>query len=181
MLNKILHDNQLISLCYVSRSRIDEIKALEEVSDIAIFASSNNVQLSVTGGLLYTVAHFAQVLEGPQKQVEELMSKIEKDPRHYDVTTVDMRPIKRRKFPNWAMAYSGPSPFLDRHIKPLLSPFVTTTQGEELIDSLQERLLRFITGETAGEDAQPTPKLHLVGGAGPIETSPGQEDDRPLI
>lgn len=174
MTNDKLHYNKIISICYVSRSSLEESKALEEVSDIVIFASSNNAQLSVTGGLLYTGAHFAQVLEGPQEHVEELLSKIEKDRRHTDVTTVDMRPIKRRNFPSWAMAYSGPSPLLDRHIKPLLSPFVAPTQREELIASLQDKLLRFISAKTVDNNPQPTPKIHLVSGTDMIGGPPQQ-------
>jgi hypothetical protein len=181
MLHGNQNDTQIISICYVSRSSLEGSEALEAVSDIVIFASSNNAQLRVTGGLLYTGVHFAQVLEGPQKHVEELLSKIERDGRHTAVTVVDRRPIKRRKFPSWAMAYSGPSPFLDRHIKPLLSPFVTGAQREELINSLQGKLLGFITAKSADGDLQPTPTLHLVGDIQPIKASLRKKGSSPLM
>ena len=61
MLYDSLHESQLISLFYVSRSSLQESKAQEEVSNIVSFALSNNAGLSVTGALLYTGAHFAQV------------------------------------------------------------------------------------------------------------------------
>ena len=120
-------------------------------------------------------------LEGPQKGVAEVMSKIEKDTRTADATIVEIQQITKRKFPNWAMAYSGPSPFLDRHIKPLLSPFTSDGPREELIASLQEKLLRFITAKTADDDPRPPSKLHLVGGIEMIGVPPRQEDDRPLV
>lgn len=127
----------LSSLVYVSRSLLSLDGDAPSVGNIVVAAIARNRGLRVTGALVYTELHFAQVLEGPMAAVRELMRSIMDDDRHSDVTIVAKQRISTRTFGAWSMAYNGPSPFLDRHIKPLFRiPYDSSQQGD-----LAERLL----------------------------------------
>jgi hypothetical protein len=108
-----VHELGLVALLYVSRSSLNQEDTEEQLAQIVSTARRVNARLNVTGALLFTGAHFAQALEGPEQAVAELMTSIERDARHRDVTTIGLAPIRERKFGDWAMAYSGTSPYLD--------------------------------------------------------------------
>lgn len=114
-------------LIYVSESNIEESEADAVVAQMVANAQSRNAQLNVTGALIFTGTHFAQVLEGCKKAIDEVMASIQRDSRHSAVTVVDRSPISERQFPNWAMAYQGPSQFVSRHVARLIH----TTPGTE--------------------------------------------------
>lgn len=126
----------LLSVLYVSRSSLEPSLEEPEVANIVNTAVTRNAELQVTGALLFTGAHFAQVLEGPREAVAGLLTRIEADRRHRDFTTVHTCSVRKRMFSDWAMAYSGRSPFLDRHLKPLLSPLVERDARQELVSDL---------------------------------------------
>ena len=52
---------------------------------------------------------FAQVLEGPRRGVEDTFERIQRDPRHGDVTVLQCGPAESRGFANWSMAFVGQS------------------------------------------------------------------------
>lgn len=110
----------LSSLIYVSRSSLSLDGDAEATEVIVATSIARNSPLKVTGALVYTELSFAQVLEGPAAAIRELMRSISNDDRHGDVTIVAEQRVSTRTFGAWSMAYDGPSPFLDRHIKPLL-------------------------------------------------------------
>ena len=124
------------SLLYVSRSLLVLPEQAEEIQKIVEVARSRNARLDVTGALIFTEARFAQVLEGSTEAVEELMASIRRDPRHKDVEVVEVAEITSRRFPNWTMAYSGPSFYVDRHIKPLVNSGLETGPRGELASKL---------------------------------------------
>src|SRR4051794_24960505 len=129
------------SLLYVSRSLLRLPDEAGEVDRIVAVARRENERLRVTGALVFTQAHFAQVLEGDQASVETLMARIRRDPRHDRVTIVSAGERDTRLFPQWSMAYSGGSLYVDRHIKPLLAPAVEQATTERLAEQLV-RLMR---------------------------------------
>ena len=97
------------------------------VSRIVEQAQINNALSSLTGALIFTGQHFAQVLEGPQEAIHTVMAYIHTDKRHSNVVVVDETPITRRLFADWQMAYHGPSQFVSRHVTRLLH---ATSQSE---------------------------------------------------
>lgn len=137
-----LHELGIISLMYVSRSSLSLKGDYEVVDDIVRIALSRNAQLHVTGALIYTELHFAQVIEGPSSALGELMESIVTDKRHTDVTVVARHKISKRRFSAWSMAYKGPSPFLDRHVKPLVAAPNLARQGEEMVERLSNNIQR---------------------------------------
>ena len=108
------------SLLYVSRKMLTLTEEEPAIADIVAVARSRNATLGVTGALAATTDHFAQILEGPAAAVDELMDSIHRDVRHADVTVLRDVGITQRSFPDWSMAYSGPSTYVARHIAPLI-------------------------------------------------------------
>lgn len=109
------------SLLYVSKTLLQFPAGGAEVAKIVEGSLARNANLGVTGALISTGQHFAQVLEGKQAAVDELMASISTDPRHMKVKIIRVVEEDRR-FPDWALAYSGMAGVVDRHIAPLFSP-----------------------------------------------------------
>jgi hypothetical protein len=105
------------SLLYVSKSLVPAAAQADELQDIVEVARTQNERLSVTGALLYTEDHFAQILEGPAAAVADLMEQIARDPRHTDLKVIWTDAPDMRVFPEWSLAYSGPSRYVDRYIR----------------------------------------------------------------
>ena len=108
-------------LIYISESCIEEVDQQLCVSQIVATANKNNARLETTGALLFTGTHFAQVLEGPAEVVAALIAGISKDSRHKNVRIVDNSLTSTRRFPDWKMAYFGPSQFVSCHVVRLLN------------------------------------------------------------
>lgn len=64
-----------------------------------------NEQRAITGMLLFSGVHFAQVLEGPAPALAALMASIAADPRHREVRVLSRTAVTRRDFTGWSMAY----------------------------------------------------------------------------
>lgn len=112
---------------YVSESRLDPLNLDSGVSQIVGAAQTRNAELALTGALLFTGTHFAQILEGSAESIAQLMSSLHDDSRHANIVIVDRLPIEVRQFPDWKMAYFGPSQFVSRHVLRLLNQ---TTRSE---------------------------------------------------
>jgi hypothetical protein len=107
-------------LLFVSDACIKISDADAVASHIVTHAQIKNARLGVTGALIFTYRHFAQVLEGSPESLQILMASIYNDQRHDNIVIIDTLPITRRQFPDWQMAYQGPSSFVSRHVTRLL-------------------------------------------------------------
>lgn len=103
------------SLLYVSQrlATRDDITAIVEVS------RARNATLDVTGALVASQNWFAQILEGPERSIDALMTSICRDQRHRDVQILIHEDIEERQFPDWALAYNGSAQFVDGLIEVL--------------------------------------------------------------
>lgn len=110
----------LHSLIYVSRSKIVPDENDSTMDSIVAASRRHNPPLDVTGALVFTGTHFAQVIEGSPEAIDRLMNKISADHRHDRVDIVRRGEIDARSFSDWAMAYSGPSSYVADHLRPLL-------------------------------------------------------------
>lgn len=63
-----IHQLGLSSLVYVSRSTLALDGDAQAVNEIACSANARNAHLGVTGALLYTELHFAQLARGQCKR-----------------------------------------------------------------------------------------------------------------
>lgn len=133
--------NDLISLLYVSEATLCEPWGAEPVEGIVEVALERNAALDVTGALVFTGGHFAQVLEGTAANVEELMASIRRDKRHKAIAIVETKAIVRRLFADWSLAYTGSSSFVERHITPLIEGSPSNLErlnGHRLIELMRE-------------------------------------------
>lgn len=101
--------DDLYRLVYYSRNRIGqtEQEPTQEIHDILAASRRNNAAAGVTGALLFNAGSFGQVLEGGRRAIEATFERIQRDPRHGDVSLLDFQPIRLRGFPNWSMAFIG--------------------------------------------------------------------------
>ena len=111
----------LTSLLYVSTSLIEPERAESRVAEIVRHAELRNAEHGLTGALLFTGSHFAQVFEGEEQDVDALLACLCKDSRHSGLMVVDRRPLAERRFADWRMAYSGPSQFVARQVNRVLN------------------------------------------------------------
>ena len=93
----------LKQLFYVSRLR----HVLSELGVRAILDTSrrNNRRADITGCLLFSGRHFAQILEGEDAAVTDLTNRVRADPRHIDMTIASEKQIDRRRYQAWSMGY----------------------------------------------------------------------------
>ena len=106
-------------LIYASKNKI-EVDVDVGCGQIVAAATIRNAQLNLTGALIFTGTHFAQVLEGDPKNIDILMASVKRDPRHQMLSVVHQSPAAERLFPDWKMAYQGPSRFVSRHVTDLI-------------------------------------------------------------
>jgi hypothetical protein len=96
-------------LVYLSHNEMlgtpEEIAA--EVQRILAVSRRRNFAAGITGALMFNAGCFAQVLEGRLAAVSETFERIQRDPRHSDVSVLEFEPISARSFPDWSMAYVG--------------------------------------------------------------------------
>lgn len=77
----------------------------DDLMDILNGARTNNVNIGVSGMLLFTGSNFIQTLEGDEKVVEDLISTIKKDPRHKDLRVIEKKKITSREYAEWTMGF----------------------------------------------------------------------------
>jgi len=77
----------------------------EAIQDILRSARRNNATLDITGCLLYSGRHFAQVLEGPAAVVASLALRIADDARHLGLQILMETHRVDREYGDWSMGY----------------------------------------------------------------------------
>ncbi len=77
----------------------------DELKDLLHLARDANRNIDVSGLLLYHDGRFLQVVEGEQAVLEDLMGKIEADPRHRRLARLVDKPIEQRMFADWSMGF----------------------------------------------------------------------------
>jgi len=135
-------------LLYVSESCLSWPEDAHEVDALVESARARNEQLGLTGALVYTRTHFAQVLEGEANAIEAVMTSIRADSRHRNLHVVAEDGIEARYFPDWTMAYSGPSFYVDRQIRPLLTEATDPTRRRRAAAGLLAFLREFAADST---------------------------------
>ena len=97
--------SKLIELTYVSEPA--QIMSFLGLMRLLYHSYSNNQALGITGALIYENNKFGQVIEGPEKDIEDLWHKIQKDSRHKNVRLIESKPIIERNFSKWTMVFQG--------------------------------------------------------------------------
>lgn len=96
-------------LIYRSKSKLEGSKAEREaeLANILKSARRNNPAKGLTGALVMYDEWFAQVLEGKEENVRELLAVIDADARHSAVKVFEEDTSAKRTFGKWAMALVG--------------------------------------------------------------------------
>ena len=77
----------------------------KDLVELLKIARQRNSAAGISGMLLYHDGSFLQVLEGPDKNVEALCAKIQKDPRHRNFLMLLRQTIREKEFENWEMGF----------------------------------------------------------------------------
>src|SRR5450432_2000384 len=81
----------------------------EDLEQILRTARPRNLAVGITGILLYRHGHFLQVLEGPNEQLNVLLDRLNRDPRHDSVRVLLEGYVLSRAFGAWSMAFQDVS------------------------------------------------------------------------
>lgn len=129
--------HQLVYLSFssspVTKNSIEEILKKAEV---------NNPKLDLTGILICNSNVFMQLLEGTKENIMKLMDKVEKDPRHDQVTIVHEGDVDERFFPDWSMAFRDINEFNKDFIEELI-PYFAKEKAIENHDELIKLIENF--------------------------------------
>ena len=77
----------------------------EELNEILAKSRVNNSDLGVTGMLIYSAGNIIQVLEGKKDAINNLLSRIDRDGRHFGLIKLIDKPIENRSFGEWSMGF----------------------------------------------------------------------------
>ena len=93
----------IIELLFTSKAKKGITPA--EISAILKASYKFNTENDITGCLLYHKGEFIHLLEGEEKNVQELYSRIMFDNRHTDLSRLIQNPIEKRYFSTWTMSF----------------------------------------------------------------------------
>lgn len=129
------------SLLYTSRKVMPPEAEASEIAKILTVSRSHNAAVDITGGLISTKHAFAQLLEGPVDAIDDLMRRIQCDPRHEGLRVHRRTDISRRKLSFWTLAYCGSWRFVADRVEPLMRG--CAEPSAVMIDRLEEAIIHF--------------------------------------
>lgn len=94
------HEAPLSQVFYVSRCLLTDI---HQVRNLHTTCQHNNEKHGLTGLLLFTGDHFAQLLEGPEDTLSQMMWRIAQDARHTAIRKLFAKPLANRTVAQWTM------------------------------------------------------------------------------
>jgi hypothetical protein len=104
-------------LIYVSASLLEPGDVEEELAALVAQARSRNQRLSLSGCLLFSGGTFAQLLEGSEEDVRDVMRSICADRRHEGVRVIEETSAAERCFSSWGLGFGGPSLYVTKAIR----------------------------------------------------------------
>jgi hypothetical protein len=122
---------RLRQVLYFSRAR--EALTDIDVRQILWISQRNNRQRDITGCLLYSGRHFAQVLEGDSPGLDEVLARIQQDDRHSDIVLALDHFVSTRRFPQWSMGVLYDVHFTDTLQGLIAGKAITDTQALQLL------------------------------------------------
>lgn len=91
----------MIQLVYTSSApknlgTVDVFQIIEQ-------SAKSNAASGLTGFLIYANNRFFQVIEGPFSAIDDLMERLQRDPRHHSIEIIYRSHITSPSFPKWRM------------------------------------------------------------------------------
>ncbi|MEE4203121.1 MAG: BLUF domain-containing protein [Halieaceae bacterium] len=143
------HDTneELFQIAYISESVLSDEpdEAAQSLQSIAERSHRWNSEHQITGALLFSGAHFGQIIEGPSSEVIDLYAAICADPRHASINQLSAQPILHRDFAEWSTALLevGSEHVIGlREIHASVDKLYATKHGISLVNLMQEWLTR---------------------------------------
>ncbi len=130
--------DSILRLLYTSQAHIDLSEA--EVLEILRTSRVNNAKTRITGILCYSQRDFIQVLEGPEKNVLSLYTKIVEDSRHTGCKLVSIDLSGKRIFESWSMGYINVSDTKMRQLRHELPAKINHDNTDKLVMHLRSFL-----------------------------------------
>ena len=131
----ISNEDFIFELIYYSEA-IDHITKMD-IKNILESSLKNNIELDITGALVYHQKRFFQIIEGPKKNILDLYDIILTDPRHSNLKLIWKGVRKHRTFKEWSMAFIS-----DDKITGLSTNAASSLMNiEELIDRIDDKEL----------------------------------------
>lgn len=134
-LNMLHGEHIILRLTYISCYNNDNPNG--EVTRILAQAQQNNERNGITGALVFNHNYFLQSIEGARPVINELLRKLVKDDRHFDLHIVECREVEQRRWNKWSMKYLIPS---DEN-KGLALKFSTGTQFNPYLMSTNQIMM----------------------------------------
>ena len=97
----------LVRLIYASTAT--ENVGMTEFKGILQQSQVNNNRRDLTGVLAFNSKIFLQGLEGSREEVNDLYTRLLRDPRHHTVAILEYAEIEEREWAQWSMGFAAPS------------------------------------------------------------------------
>lgn len=110
----------LWTISYTSRATSPDDMCEANLSALCSIAQKYNAKAGITGILTFHNGAFAQILEGPEPALRELLRRIIDDMRHYNLRVLTDGPIDQRCYADWSMEYLIPKNFVHKQIESFL-------------------------------------------------------------
>lgn len=95
--------SSIYTLAYASSSTY--LMSNDDLEVLLSQSRKKNVESDITGILLYQDGNFLQLLEGPEKAVNDTYARIDRDRRHKGLIPLLRRSFPNRSFAGWSMGY----------------------------------------------------------------------------
>ncbi|MBD0403415.1 BLUF domain-containing protein [Flammeovirga sp. EKP202] len=139
----------MISSYIYSSQTNDEIET-ESLRDIQTIAKRENLAHSITGYLTYKKETFIQYIEGPEKEIEQLIKNLHNDKRHTILKSIHFPPKTERVFKDWSMRYIEYGELIEIGFHELLETVFFTVDNkifeeDRVIEKLNQMLEKIAT------------------------------------
>lgn len=119
----------------------------DQLEHIARASSSNNMKVGITGVLISAHEFFFQILEGDAGQVDRLLERIRRDPRHRDLLVLKAElDVSERLFSKWSMKMIRLDASSDFILQALRTMLENITESYRIIERYtQPSVLKLLT------------------------------------
>lgn len=134
----------MIHLIYISSAT--RVMKESDLLEILEQSRTRNVSKNVTGMLLYRDGAFLQVLEGEEKDVDEIYKSILLDERNTGHYLVERKEIGERQFPGWSMGFEDLSNYRAEELNGFSDILLTKKSPDDIAkfkDMVVALLLKF--------------------------------------
>ena len=120
---------------YISKATYEF--SASEVRELAAVAARNNALEGITGALLFIDNSFIQVIEGDERAMSHMLTRLKADPRHHDIRIISDQLAESRHFADWSMGLiSTPDEDRPRVTRELRAASDITSEEEALVTNM---------------------------------------------